>query len=186
MVTTAHPPHRLLFFRRCWRTAFKYKASSKRPAAFFHYSKSVDEAGGLEIMCPDVSSCRGRGWRLGNHVPWCILLLSYSSHLLPPVSIVGAQRAPQKLRKSHWCVPFTATFSKRRKIGALWSERCDSQFGAKHFCSNSDFLLAVLFGASHCTSNSDFSLAASLATHCVSVLVLLQPKKSFRLLRALG
>ena len=31
----------------------------------------------------------------------------------------------QKFRKSHWCVPFTATFSKRRKIGALWSERCD-------------------------------------------------------------
>ena len=36
-------------------------------------------------------------------------------------------RAPQKLCESHWCVPFTATFSKRRKIGALWSERCDDQ-----------------------------------------------------------
>ena len=35
-------------------------------------------------------------------------------------------RPPQKFRKSHWCVPFTATFSKRRKIGALWSERCDA------------------------------------------------------------
>ena len=35
-------------------------------------------------------------------------------------------RSPQKFRKSHWCVPFTATFSKRRKIGALWSERCDA------------------------------------------------------------
>ena len=33
---------------------------------------------------------------------------------------------PQKLRKSHCCVPFTATFSKRRKIGSLWSERCDA------------------------------------------------------------
>ena len=33
---------------------------------------------------------------------------------------------PQKLRNSHCCVPFTATFSKRRKIGSLWSERCDS------------------------------------------------------------
>ena len=33
--------------------------------------------------------------------------------------------APQKLWKSHWCVPFTATFSKRRNIGASWSERCD-------------------------------------------------------------
>ena len=33
----------------------------------------------------------------------------------------------QKFEKSHWCVPFTATFSKRRKIGALWSERCDEQ-----------------------------------------------------------
>ena len=36
-------------------------------------------------------------------------------------------KSPQKLRKSHWCVPFTATFSKRRKIGALWSERCDAR-----------------------------------------------------------
>jgi len=36
-------------------------------------------------------------------------------------------RPPQKFRKSHWCVPFTATFSKRRKIGALWSERCDAR-----------------------------------------------------------
>ena len=36
-------------------------------------------------------------------------------------------KVPQKFRKSHWCVPFTATFSKRRKIGALWSERCDSK-----------------------------------------------------------
>ena len=35
-------------------------------------------------------------------------------------------RVPQKFWKSHWCVPFTATFSKRRKIGALWSERCDA------------------------------------------------------------
>ena len=34
-------------------------------------------------------------------------------------------KAPQKLWKSHWCVPFMATFSKRRKIGALWSKRCD-------------------------------------------------------------
>ena len=33
---------------------------------------------------------------------------------------------PQKLRNSHCCVPFTATFSKRRKIGSLWSERCDA------------------------------------------------------------
>ena len=28
-------------------------------------------------------------------------------------------KAPQKFRKSHCCVPFTATFSKRRKIGAI-------------------------------------------------------------------
>ena len=34
--------------------------------------------------------------------------------------------APQKLMKSHWCVPFTATFSKRRKIDATWSEHCDA------------------------------------------------------------
>ena len=40
---------------------------------------------------------------------------------------LGAKKLPQKFRKSHWCVPFTATFSKRRKIGALWSERCDNQ-----------------------------------------------------------
>ena len=28
-------------------------------------------------------------------------------------------KAPQKLKNSHCCVPFTATFSKRRKIGAI-------------------------------------------------------------------
>ena len=39
--------------------------------------------------------------------------------------ICWGPRPPQKFSKSHWCVPFTATFSKRRKIGALWSERCD-------------------------------------------------------------
>ena len=42
------------------------------------------------------------------------------------VLMVGDHKPPQKLRKSHWCVPFTATFSKRRKIGASWSERCDT------------------------------------------------------------
>ena len=41
-------------------------------------------------------------------------------------SLCWGPRSPQKFRKSHWCVPFTATFSKRRKIGALWSERCDA------------------------------------------------------------
>ena len=38
-------------------------------------------------------------------------------------------KPPPKLWKSHWCVSLTATFSKRRKIGALWSERCDGQGG---------------------------------------------------------
>ena len=41
------------------------------------------------------------------------------------VCVCWSPGAPQKLGKSHWCVPFTATFSKRRKIGASWSERCD-------------------------------------------------------------
>ena len=36
----------------------------------------------------------------------------------PMLFIIGAE-APQKLRNSHCCVPFTATFSKRRKIGSL-------------------------------------------------------------------
>ena len=47
--------------------------------------------------------------------------------ILEMLSISWGPRSPQKFRKSHWCVPFTATFSKRRKIGALWSERCDAQ-----------------------------------------------------------
>ena len=42
------------------------------------------------------------------------------------VCVCWSPGAPQKLGKSHWCVPFTATFSKRRKIGASWSERCDA------------------------------------------------------------
>ena len=35
-----------------------------------------------------------------------------------------------KLVKSHCCVPFTATFRKRRKIGAPCSERCDEEKNA--------------------------------------------------------
>ena len=49
------------------------------------------------------------------------------SIMVEMLSISWGPRSPQKFRKSHWCVPFTATFSKRRKIGALWSERCDAQ-----------------------------------------------------------
>ena len=44
---------------------------------------------------------------------------------------VGAE-APKKLIQSHWCVPLTATFSKRRKIDALWSERCDARWCWSH------------------------------------------------------
>ena len=42
-------------------------------------------------------------------------------------SVNIGEYTPQKLRNSHCCVPFTATFSKRRKIGSLWSERCDAR-----------------------------------------------------------
>ena len=38
------------------------------------------------------------------------------------------QLRPSKIWKSHCCVPLTATFSKRRKIGASWSERCDAHY----------------------------------------------------------
>ena len=36
--------------------------------------------------------------------------------------------APPQIWKSHWCAPFTATCIKRRKIGALWNERCDAEY----------------------------------------------------------
>ena len=49
---------------------------------------------------------------------------SMARHPTFPIWSMEAE-APQKLGQSHWCVPFTATFSKRRKIGAFWSERCD-------------------------------------------------------------
>jgi hypothetical protein len=52
-------------------------------------------------------------------------LTLHVSHFLSSMYCWGPE-PPQKLWKSHWCVPFTATFSKRRKIGALWSERCDA------------------------------------------------------------
>ena len=51
-------------------------------------------------------------------------------------------KPPQKFRKSHWCVPFTATFSKRRKIGALWSERCDAWTFQSITCSISSKIFA--------------------------------------------
>jgi hypothetical protein len=45
---------------------------------------------------------------------------------------VGAL-GPAKIEKSHCCVPLTATFSKRRKIGASWSERCDAYISTFKF-----------------------------------------------------
>ena len=56
----------------------------------------------------------------GVHIKWT------GSLYMAFVLCCWVPKAPQKLNKSHWCVPFTATFSKRRKIGALWSERCDA------------------------------------------------------------
>ena len=51
------------------------------------------------------------------------------------IQVIG-EYTPQKLRKSHCCVPFTATFSKRRKIGSLWSERCDAEQGPPKDCKH--------------------------------------------------
>ena len=56
--------------------------------------------------------------RLGKHSP------------MQQEAMIG-EYTPQKLRNSHCCVPFTATFSKRRKIGSLWSERCDAVQGSQ-------------------------------------------------------
>ena len=53
-------------------------------------------------------------------------------------------RAPQKFRKSHWCVPFTATFSKRRKIGSLWSERCDALHSALKWGTSCAVIVEIL------------------------------------------
>ena len=44
--------------------------------------------------------------------------------------------------KSHWCMCSTATFSKRRKIGAAWKTRCDVKGG-----TNSEFFECAFFWA---------------------------------------
>ena len=62
-----------------------------------------------------------------------------SSHPFFMFSHCWNPKVPQKLWKSHWCVPFTATFSKRRKIGALWSERCDAKIWT-WACLTNDFI----------------------------------------------
>ena len=62
--------------------------------------------------CPNQKAC------MLQHMPAHFILLA--------IGVIVGTRVPQKFRDSHWCVPFTATFSKRRKIGALWSEHCDS------------------------------------------------------------
>ena len=41
-------------------------------------------------------------------------------------------KVPQKFRKSHWCAPFTATLSKRRKIGAARLGGCGQRAEADH------------------------------------------------------
>ena len=55
------------------------------------------------------------------------------------LSFCWTLKGPQKFRKSHWCVPFTATFSKRRKIGASWSERCDNLSCSQVIQNSQDF-----------------------------------------------
>ena len=45
----------------------------------------------------------------------------------------------QQMRKSYWCAPFTVTFGKRRKVCAIWNERCGAvpcTRKAKSFGSN--------------------------------------------------
>ena len=44
--------------------------------------------------------------------------------------------APQQIIDSLCCVPFTATFSKRRQIGALCNEHCDAWQCGKPFLHN--------------------------------------------------
>ena len=70
--------------------------------------------------------------------------------------------APQKLGKSHWCVPFTATFSKRRKIGASWSERCDASKlqPAKHK------LFKVSKTHQPCCANKGYAAPSSAPCQC--------------------
>ena len=49
---------------------------------------------------------------IGGYVLEDIMYLVY-------ILLLIGEYTPQKLRNSHCCVPFTATFSKRRKIGSL-------------------------------------------------------------------
>ena len=63
--------------------------------------------------------------------------------LLHSIVVMVGTRVPQKFRDSHWCVPFTATFSKRRKIGALWSEHCDTLMRSLAFAIHFGFTLVA-------------------------------------------
>ena len=97
-----------------------------------------------------------------------LMVLKPLSLLYPPC---WDPKVPQKFWKSHWCVPFTATFSKRRKIGALWSERCDTRNEqAKWHCSIL-YLHHSMRDASKCALSSE----AKLTTH-ITAWIMSHPK----------
>ena len=91
----------------------------KRPLA-----RSVQRVCRHFYLLPLCSQCL-RASLFAFFIHWHVL----SAFLFLCFCLVGARKLPKtkKSVKSHWCVPFTATFSKRRKIGASWSERCDEQ-----------------------------------------------------------
>ena len=63
------------------------------------------------VCCTDVHPGRAARTNCGNHI-------AAASQMSTPFGQLGLT-GPQKLWKSHCCVPFTAIFSKRRKIGAI-------------------------------------------------------------------
>ena len=90
------------------------------------------------LQCESAAYSMGRNWRFVRWMrfAWNSAYVATSARLHPwkyfakaflqqvTIESLGLS-SPTKIGKSHWCVPFTATFSKRRKIDALWSERCD-------------------------------------------------------------
>ena len=69
------------------------------------------------------------------HVPRSRTRISAFQHVVDgiayPKTLSMLPRRVTKIGKSHCCAPITATFSKRRKIGSMWSEHCDVKWALR-------------------------------------------------------
>ena len=66
--------------------------------------------------------CKVLLWSLSAYPRHQARIYTMGKHDIDIAALLLEHKAPQKWWKSNWCIPLTATCSKRLKIGALWYE----------------------------------------------------------------